>query len=60
MCRLHPAVADACVVGIPDDYSGEIPQAFIVLREDALKRVSKNSREGDKIKVALIKVGQLS
>ncbi|KAJ7926028.1 amp dependent CoA ligase [Mycena leptocephala] len=52
---LHPAVADACVVGIPDDYSGEIPQAFIVLREDALKRVSKNSREGDKIKVALIK-----
>ncbi|KAJ6575367.1 amp dependent CoA ligase [Mycena capillaripes] len=52
---LHPAVADACVVGIPDDYSGEIPLAFVVLREDALKRVSKNPKEGDKLKAALKK-----
>ncbi|KAI1619265.1 hypothetical protein EDD37DRAFT_676002 [Exophiala viscosa] len=27
----HPLVADAAVVGIPDDYAGEVPKAFIVL-----------------------------
>ena len=31
----HPAVADACVVGImhPDD--GEVPKAFVALKPDA-------------------------
>ncbi len=29
----HPAVQDCAVVGIADDQSGEIPKAFIVLRE---------------------------
>ncbi|KAJ7161330.1 phenylacetyl-CoA ligase [Mycena crocata] len=52
---LHPTVEDACVVGIADDYSGEIPLAFVVLREEVLKRVSVNSQEGDKLKVALMK-----
>ncbi|KAJ6503285.1 amp dependent CoA ligase [Mycena vitilis] len=52
---LHPAVADACVVGIQDEYNGEIPLAYVVLREDALQRVSANPKEGDKIKVALAK-----
>ncbi|KAJ7751240.1 amp dependent CoA ligase [Mycena maculata] len=52
---LHPAVADACVVGIPDDYSGEIPLAFVVLNVEALKRVTGNPSEGEKIKAALVK-----
>ncbi|KAJ7675367.1 amp dependent CoA ligase [Mycena rosella] len=51
----HPAVADACVVGIADDYSGEVPLAFIVLRADILKRVAANPREGEKLKAALKK-----
>jgi O-succinylbenzoic acid--CoA ligase len=31
----HPAVADACVVGIPDELMGHVPVAAIVLREGA-------------------------
>jgi acyl-coenzyme A synthetase/AMP-(fatty) acid ligase len=54
--RLHPAVADVCVVGIQDEYNGEVPLAFIVLRGDAQKRVSTNPREGEKLKAELKKV----
>src|SRR5207249_1805186 len=39
----HPAVAEACVVGIPDEAQGERVKAFVVLKEpsapdDALAR----------------------
>jgi acyl-CoA synthetase (AMP-forming)/AMP-acid ligase II len=32
----HPAVADAAVIGIVDDEAGEVPAAFVVLRQGAI------------------------
>jgi len=31
----HPGVAEACVIGIPDEYRGQSPKAFIKLKEGA-------------------------
>ena len=31
----HPAVSEVCVIGIPDEYRGQSPKAFVVLRAGA-------------------------
>lgn len=52
----HPDVADCCVVGIPDDYSGELPLAFVVLSSAAQDRVKASNAEMNAVKAALMKV----
>jgi long-chain acyl-CoA synthetase len=31
----HPKVKDVITIGVPDEYRGEVPKAFVVLNEDA-------------------------
>ncbi len=37
----HPAVKEAAVVSAPDEQKGEVPKAFVVLREEYVGEVSK-------------------
>ncbi len=56
----HADVADTCVVGVPDEYAGEIPFAFVVLSADAAKRALQSRAEAAKIKAAISKVRLIS
>ncbi|CAE6467638.1 unnamed protein product [Rhizoctonia solani] len=47
----HPLVADVGVVGLPDEYSGEIPLAFVALSEEA----KKNGKNQDALRKELVK-----
>ncbi|KAK2461344.1 hypothetical protein APHAL10511_006629 [Amanita phalloides] len=51
----HPDVAVACVVGVPDDYSGEVPFAFVTLRASAAECVARDPSAARVIKQSIIK-----
>lgn len=49
---MHPAVADACVVSVLDEYSGELPLAYVVIDPTAVNQI----KDENEMKAALIKV----
>ena len=55
----HTDVQDACVVGIQEEYSGELPVAFVVLSAAAKARVERNPAEAQKVKGTIMQVRQV-
>ena len=53
---LRPDVADACVVSILDDYSGELPLAYVVPNPTMKARIAGDPAEAKRFKSSLIKV----
>ena len=53
----NPLVSDVCVVGVPDEYSGEVPFAFIVPSAEASERIRRG--EGSLVKAQVAKVWYL-
>ncbi|KAI0657465.1 amp dependent CoA ligase [Cubamyces menziesii] len=51
----HPDVGDVCVVGIPDEYSGELPFAFVVPSAAAQARIDANPAAADEVRKAIMK-----
>jgi len=50
----HEYVTDVCVVPVPNEYSGEVPLAFVVLHAKLAKRIKSNPQEARRIKAELI------
>jgi len=52
----HPDVADVCIVPVPDEFSGELPLAYIVLHPPAAARAATSAAEAEAIKADVSKV----
>ncbi|KAL7284581.1 hypothetical protein ACG7TL_001874 [Trametes sanguinea] len=51
----HKDVGDVCVVGIPDEYSGELPLAFVVPSAEAEARMNADPAAADTVRKEIMK-----
>lgn len=52
---LHPSVSDVCVVGVSDEYSGELPLAFVVPTLEVLSHIKRGDTTENDVKQAIAK-----
>lgn len=50
-----PLVSDACVVGVPDEYSGNLPFAFVVPSAEACERIKSGEEKLVKAQIAKVR-----
>ena len=50
----HSFVSDVCIVGVPDEYSGEVPFAFIVPSVKAIERIKRGEEKLVKAQIAKV------
>ncbi|KAI1785728.1 phenylacetyl-CoA ligase [Ganoderma leucocontextum] len=48
-----PDVADAAVIGVPDEYAGELPRAYVVLKPVVADAVKKDERLAGQVRAGL-------
>ncbi|KAG5644887.1 hypothetical protein DXG03_007439 [Asterophora parasitica] len=51
----HPDILDCCVVGVPDDYSGDLPLAYVTLTSDAHQRSAISLEAENAIRRSIMK-----
>ncbi|KAH9478770.1 4-coumarate--CoA ligase-like 1 [Psilocybe cubensis] len=51
----HPSIAEVGVIGVPDEYAGELPLAFIVLRQQAAEEIKNNPAAASSLKADIYK-----
>ena len=52
----HPDIADVCVIAAPDEYSGELPFAFVSLHEKIRLAVQRDPKEAARVRESIMKV----
>ena len=50
-----PFVSDVCVVGVPDEYSGDLPFAFVVPSAEASERIKSGEEKFVKAQIAKVR-----
>ncbi|ESK91930.1 phenylacetyl- ligase [Moniliophthora roreri MCA 2997] len=52
---MHTSIADAAVIGVPDEYAGELPLAFIVLQPEIAAAVGKDPEVAEEVRTSIFK-----
>jgi acyl-CoA synthetase (AMP-forming)/AMP-acid ligase II len=54
----HSDVADTCVVSIQDEYSGELPFAYVVLHPEPAARARENPGDEEELRQSIMKASE--
>ena len=52
----HEDVADAAVIGVQDEYAGELPRAYVTLKPNVAAMVRRDQRAAKTVRVKLYEV----